>query len=519
MYLGMLTVYLGVQTLRGAQADVVVLSFMTTFCGAFAIASVTRSTLPELGTWLVTRWPEARLKIFSPPQGTGWMAWGIAVDALAAAMLVLAARPGYLRARNSRLQPTASDVRGFIFLSYKREDSDKASTLTDVLRLRGYEVWFDREIQCGQRWHAVIDEKLAAASCVIVLWSRLANDSPWVRHEASTAIARDVYAPCRVEESVSITPPYNVVQAADLFDWSGQQDDAGIMHLEQRIAQLLPKRQALVVRSARAVWSRKLGILSFLFGISSLLFLLWQTRESVSVLDQLHQTQRSYQPLDPIGFYLRVNIPLNDERVADYIKRLRGLRQKTFHPSMDSVVFWYADGTPQRIILYKHSNLSPQPESKDGPATKVLSAPDFDIQISKKGAEPLRLHCWAWNEGGLENVLIHDLNRSFAPLMQIVLDINFDKKSIEQFIHTTSVQRIRESQSFIGLADLVDSRLEIWSEPTLEEFGFFLGSNFGAAYRFSDDRIETELDPLVGGKSIQVIHISRDDLRLPSLPR
>jgi hypothetical protein len=36
-------------------------------------------------------------------------------------------------------------------------------------------VWFDEEIQCGQQWASIIDEKLASAGCVVVLWSDAAN--------------------------------------------------------------------------------------------------------------------------------------------------------------------------------------------------------------------------------------------------------------------------------------------------------------------------------------------------------
>lgn len=72
-----------------------------------------------------------------------------------------------------------------------------------------------------------------------MLWSEKSIASEWVRHEASQAIARGVYAPCRIE-LVKLEPPYDRIQATDLIDWNGDKTNAGFRDLLQRIDTLVP---------------------------------------------------------------------------------------------------------------------------------------------------------------------------------------------------------------------------------------------------------------------------------------
>src|SRR5262245_44900726 len=75
-----------------------------------------------------------------------------------------------------------------IFISYKREENDRARLVKKALEQEGYDVWFDEEVQTGKQWSQVIDDSLARAGCVVVLWSEAALASDWVRHEASKAM-------------------------------------------------------------------------------------------------------------------------------------------------------------------------------------------------------------------------------------------------------------------------------------------------------------------------------------------
>jgi len=74
-----------------------------------------------------------------------------------------------------------------IFISYASEDRERARILAQALEQRGWPVWWDREIPLGKAFDEVIEENLARAQCVLVLWSKASVGSRWVRAEASAA--------------------------------------------------------------------------------------------------------------------------------------------------------------------------------------------------------------------------------------------------------------------------------------------------------------------------------------------
>src|SRR5512134_618531 len=81
-----------------------------------------------------------------------------------------------------------------IFISYAREDRETAKTLAQALTDQGWSVWWDRRIRTGGRFYDVIDRELTAARCVIVLWSKAALMSSWVREIVFTQMTKaDVF--------------------------------------------------------------------------------------------------------------------------------------------------------------------------------------------------------------------------------------------------------------------------------------------------------------------------------------
>ena len=72
-----------------------------------------------------------------------------------------------------------------VFLSYDREDSDKARTIATALEKTGHEVWWDLHVRGGAQFSKVIEEALRAADSVVVLWSVRSVESAWVRDEAA----------------------------------------------------------------------------------------------------------------------------------------------------------------------------------------------------------------------------------------------------------------------------------------------------------------------------------------------
>jgi adenylate cyclase len=59
-----------------------------------------------------------------------------------------------------------------IFLSYAREDRERARRVVDALVSKGWSVFWDPRIVPGETWDDTIQAELAAARCVVVLWSQ-----------------------------------------------------------------------------------------------------------------------------------------------------------------------------------------------------------------------------------------------------------------------------------------------------------------------------------------------------------
>jgi NAD(P)-dependent dehydrogenase (short-subunit alcohol dehydrogenase family) len=74
-----------------------------------------------------------------------------------------------------------------IFVSYASADRDRAKALAEALATQGWSVWWDRTIPPGRQFDEVIEEELAAAGCVVVLWSKASVASSWVKTEAADA--------------------------------------------------------------------------------------------------------------------------------------------------------------------------------------------------------------------------------------------------------------------------------------------------------------------------------------------
>lgn len=110
-----------------------------------------------------------------------------------------------------------------IFISYAREDRDKAKTLADLFQQQGWSVWWDRSIPPGRSFDEVIEEALGAAKCVVVLWSKTSGSSDWVKGEAAEGLQRKILVPVRIESS-SVPLEFRRLQTVDLSDWEG---DAG----------------------------------------------------------------------------------------------------------------------------------------------------------------------------------------------------------------------------------------------------------------------------------------------------
>jgi TIR domain len=125
-----------------------------------------------------------------------------------------------------------------IFVSYASDDRPTAQMLSRWLETQGWSVWWDRKIPAGKTFDTVISQQLAAAKCVLVLWSERSVDSDWVKEEATEAARRKILVPVLID-GAQIPLGFRRIQAAHLAGWDGQSNDINLSTLRESIAMLL----------------------------------------------------------------------------------------------------------------------------------------------------------------------------------------------------------------------------------------------------------------------------------------
>lgn len=78
---------------------------------------------------------------------------------------------------------------GHVFISYRRANSPKADHLVRLFEAEGIKAWIDREaIPNGTYFDEVIKRSIDACAAFVLLWSREAEQSEWVKRELEYAI-------------------------------------------------------------------------------------------------------------------------------------------------------------------------------------------------------------------------------------------------------------------------------------------------------------------------------------------
>ncbi len=107
-----------------------------------------------------------------------------------------------------------------VFISYASEDRLVAQQLAVGLERAGVSVWWDRQIEVGSEWDKTIEDALASAKCVVVLWTGHAKDSRWVRAEAREALNTEKVVPVMLEAN-AIPLAFTGIQALCFLGWEG----------------------------------------------------------------------------------------------------------------------------------------------------------------------------------------------------------------------------------------------------------------------------------------------------------
>ena len=105
-----------------------------------------------------------------------------------------------------------------IFISYAREDYNRANALAGALQKSRVPVWWDPQISAGERWEPAIENAIRQAAAVVVLWSRNSINSDWVYREATLAVEQKNLVPARIDP---VNPPgqFGQYDSADLTTW------------------------------------------------------------------------------------------------------------------------------------------------------------------------------------------------------------------------------------------------------------------------------------------------------------
>lgn len=131
-----------------------------------------------------------------------------------------------------------------IFLSYASEDRDKARQLAEAIEAHGWSVWWDRTILAGRRFEDVIDEALAAAKCMVVMWSHVSVTKDWVKEEAEDGRERDILVPVIIEPDVPLPRGFRRLQAEDLSEWDGTPSSPAFVLLVSALERVLGQPNA-----------------------------------------------------------------------------------------------------------------------------------------------------------------------------------------------------------------------------------------------------------------------------------
>lgn len=129
-----------------------------------------------------------------------------------------------------------------IFICYSRTEITVAKKLAGLLReeKEQWTVFLDIQTPVGRRWHQEIQEELHSAKAIVVLWSVKSTNSDFVLEEAEYGKRKLILFPAFIEE---VEYPYGFgrIQTANLIDWKGDHDHAGVrkliesLHLHLRI--------------------------------------------------------------------------------------------------------------------------------------------------------------------------------------------------------------------------------------------------------------------------------------------
>lgn len=124
-----------------------------------------------------------------------------------------------------------------VFISYKRVERERCQRIEAKLRTLGLDVWFDAKIESGKDFDREIEQTIARAKAVIVLWSKESVKSDWVRNEARFGKNKGKLIAVRLDDC-ELPIEFQAVHFEELHDPLFPDDDPAWLRVLGRVAAL-----------------------------------------------------------------------------------------------------------------------------------------------------------------------------------------------------------------------------------------------------------------------------------------
>lgn len=103
-----------------------------------------------------------------------------------------------------------------LFISYAREDQERAALLVELLRNAGHQPWFDQALLPGQTWQTELGAAIRSNDAFVYLLSAASVASDWCRWEFNTAIeCQKPIIPVLLEHGLDLPDPLGRYHCAD----------------------------------------------------------------------------------------------------------------------------------------------------------------------------------------------------------------------------------------------------------------------------------------------------------------
>jgi hypothetical protein len=214
-----------------------------------------------------------------------------------------------------------------VFISYAREDRGVCEAVAKALKALKLEVWYDTELQSGSRYDEVIEAKLQESKAAIVLWSKNAVESQWVKDEARFAKKRNVLVVVRLD-GCDLPLGFGGLHSERLSGAETFESDAGWPKLVDHIGKLVGRPSLGTVAHIRRDFAREMSD--------------WM---SANPTDQL-----SSQRLEPPSMRLRGRPSVEAARSRRWIWGLLGLALGSGLASAGAATFYLWQRNPAPVV-------------------------------------------------------------------------------------------------------------------------------------------------------------------------